>query len=167
MNSHRTSGHPGVRVRRPAALASGVTAALALALTGLSAPAFAATPPVVAADPPHQFMDGDCGGQDDRSSGRCDHSRGGISYELQSRTLKTTFLVHEGATQNVSLACDPGWLIDSGGVALSTPPPTLVVQKSIKGVSESWEVTVVNTDTRLPHEYDVAIVCSRLVAIQH
>ncbi|MFE5540565.1 hypothetical protein [Streptomyces sp. NPDC056492] len=166
MNFHHTPGPRATRLRRPAVLASGAAASLALALAGLATPASAAVAPATAIDAAHQPKGGDCGTTKDRSTGRCEESRGGISYELQSRTLETTFTVQPGVPHNGSLACDPGWLIDSGGVALSTPPPLLAVQKSIKGVSESWETTVVNTDTT-SHTYDVAIVCSRLVAIQH
>ncbi|MFJ3883542.1 hypothetical protein ACIPW5_39595 [Streptomyces sp. NPDC090077] len=161
MNFHRAPGRTGVRLPRPAVLVS--AAAASLALTGLAAPAFAAAG--LAVDPPGQSKD--CGGRDDRRSAHCGDHKGGISYELQSRTSEITFTVQPGTVHNGSLACDSGWLIDSGGYALSTPPPVLAVQKSIKGVSESWETTVVNTDAMLPHTYDLVIVCSRLVAVQH
>ncbi|MFF3014756.1 hypothetical protein [Streptomyces sp. NPDC057939] len=153
---HRTPNRPDAR---PAAV---LTASLVLALTGFAAPAFAADTPLRSGS--------DCGYDNKHSDNRnpspnhCQDSRGGISYELQSRTLETTFTVVPGTPHNGSLACDPGWLIDSGGVALSST--SLFLQKSIKGVSESWETTVVNNDTA-SHTYDLAIVCKRLVAIQH
>ncbi|MCX4783707.1 hypothetical protein [Streptomyces sp. NBC_01264] len=171
MNVHRTPGHSGARLRRPAVLGSALAASLAFALTGITAPAFAAAAPVAVADTPHQSKGGDCNGHDGdrrdgggRGSGYCNDHRGGISYELQSRTVEATFTVLPGMPKNGSVACDAGWLIDSGGVELSSP--LLFLQKSIKGVSSSWETTVVNNDTT-SHTYDVAIVCSRLIAIQH
>ncbi|AWZ05695.1 MULTISPECIES: hypothetical protein [unclassified Streptomyces] len=152
------------RISRPAALVSGLAASLAFALTGLAAPAYAAVEPVVAADPPSHSKGDDCDDDKRSGSGYCHDSKGRISYELQSRTIEKTFTVPGGQTHNGSVACDSGWLIDSGGVALSIPQ--LILQKSIKGVSESWETTVVNRDMAA-HTYDVAIVCSRLVAVQH
>lgn len=152
------------RISRPAVLASGLAASLAFALTGLAAPAFAAAEPVVAVDPPHQSKGGDCDDDKRSSSGHCHDSKGRISYELQSRTIERSFIVPARSAHNGSVACDSGWLIDSGGVALSVPQ--LILQKSIKGVSESWETTVVN-GAATSHTYDVAIVCSRLVAVQH
>lgn len=157
------------RISRPAVLVSGLAASLAFAVTGLVAPAYAAAAPVVAVDPPHQKGD-DC--DDDKRSaspGYCHDSKGRLSYELQTRTVERTFTVpgRVGMTDGVhngSVACDSGWLIDSGGVALGTRQ--LVLQKSIKGVSESWDTTVANT-APTSATYDVTIICSRLVAVQH
>ncbi|MEV6681953.1 hypothetical protein AB0N09_34530 [Streptomyces erythrochromogenes] len=161
MNQHPRRRTPALR-RRFAAATSVIGAAVAVSVLTLAAPASASAAPA----------GGDCGSYDsDRAAnppgGKDCHSTG-VSYELQHTSVLNTFTVQPGVPHNGSTACPSGWSIQSGGIELSSP--LMFLQKSIKGVSESWETTVNNNDpatTPTPHTYDVVIICSRLVAIQY